>query len=195
MVQVKKDSVRVRILETADRLFQQRGFIAATIGQIAKEAQMASSAIYVYFPSKLDIALAIFEPKIKAELEVTQAKAKRIKDKRKRLAYILTRLWHDIPLQNNNYFNNLIEALVVSSNDENYRPTIFLELKTSIEQMVSTCVSDERLTELDLDAFTDLAVMAFDGFVINGHLNPAKVGGERVINMVCSMILGPEPNS
>ncbi|HEY0686097.1 MAG TPA: TetR/AcrR family transcriptional regulator [Steroidobacter sp.] len=192
MVQVKKDSVRARILETADRLFQQKGFIAATIGQIAKEAQMASSAIYVYFPSKLDIALAIFEPKMIAELEVTQAKASRMKDPRKRLAYILSRLWHDIPLQNNNYFNNLIQALVVSSRDDNYRPTILMELKTRIAQMVSTCVSEQRLAELDLDAFTDLAVMAFDGFVINGHLNPNIVGGKRVIDMACQMILGPE---
>ena len=66
MVQVKKEAVRQRILDTADRLFYQKGFIATTIGQIAKDAQMAASAIYVYFPSKLEIALALFEPRIVA---------------------------------------------------------------------------------------------------------------------------------
>ncbi|MFC0303458.1 TetR/AcrR family transcriptional regulator [Rhizorhabdus histidinilytica] len=190
MVQVKKEAVRQRIIETADRLFHQKGFIATTIGQIAKDAQMAGSAIYVYFPSKLDIALAIFEPRIIAEMDVTEKASMRIKDKRARLAYILKRLWHDIPLQNNNYFNNLIQALVISSNDENYKPTILLEIKTRIGAMIGTCLSPERAAAFDIDAFTQLAVMAFDGFVINGHLNPAEVGSDRIIDLTCSMILG-----
>lgn len=193
MVQVKKEAVRQRILDTADRLFHQKGFIATTIGQIAKDAQMAASAIYIYFPSKLDIALAIFEPRIIAEMDVTEQAARRIKDKRARLIYILKRLWHDIPLQNNNYFNNLIQALVVStSNDDSYKPTILLEIKTRIGSMIETCLTPERAAVFDLDAFTQLSVMAFDGFVINGHLNPAEVGSDRIIELTCSMILGEE---
>lgn len=192
MVQVKKEAVRQRILDTADRLFHQKGFINTTIGQIAKDAQMAASAIYVYFPSKLEIALALFEPRIVAEMDVTEKASGRIKDKRTRLAYILKRLWHDIPLQNNNYFHNLIQALVISSNAENYRPTILNELKTRVGAMIRTCLPPERAATFDVDAFTHLAIMSFDGFVINGHLNPSEVGSNRIIEFTCSMILGPE---
>ncbi len=192
MVQVKKEAVRQRILDTADRLFHQKGFIATTVGQIAKDAQMAASAIYVYFPSKLEIALALFEPRIVEEMNVTEKASGRIKDKRTRLAYILKRLWHDIPLQNNNYFHNLIQALVISSNEENYRPTILNEMKTRVGAMVGTCLTPERAAIFDVDAFTQLAVMSFDGFVINGHFNPYEVGSDRIIELTCSMILGPK---
>ena len=58
--------------------------------------------------------------------------------------------------------------------------------------MIATCLTPERLTAFDLDAFTQLGVMAFDGFVINGHLNPLEVGSERIIELTCSMILGSD---
>lgn len=195
MVQIKKDSVRNRILESADRLFQEKGYLAATIGQIAKEAEMAGSAIYVYFPSKLAIAIAIFEPRIIAKLDETEAAAARIRNKRTRLAYVLRSLWRDIPMENNNYFNNLIQALVVSSHDDTYRPTILAELKSRVAALIRTCLTPERAAVLDVDAVAHLAVMAFDGFVINAHLNPHEVGRDDLIEATCDMILGPRHGS
>lgn len=191
MVQVKKDAVRNRILETADRLFQKSSYIAATMSQIAKEAELASSTIYVYFPSKLDVALSIFEPWIIAQLDETEARALTVSDNRKRLEYVLTRLWRDIPLENNNYFNNLMQALAISTIDDNYKPTILLALKERVSAMIQSCLPPQRAEQFDTASFTHLAVMAFDGFVINGHLNPDSVGNARLIASTCDMILGP----
>jgi AcrR family transcriptional regulator len=51
----KKQRTRELIAETALRLFIDRGFDAATIGEIARAADVDSKTIYNYFPSKPDL--------------------------------------------------------------------------------------------------------------------------------------------
>ena len=64
-MRVKRDSVREAILASAVQHFSNEGFLRATISGIAKDAGTAASNVYVYFPSKLDLALAVFEPWLK----------------------------------------------------------------------------------------------------------------------------------
>lgn len=52
---------RQRILETADRLFYEDGFRAVGIDRIIAEARVAKATLYVHFPSKDDLILAVLE--------------------------------------------------------------------------------------------------------------------------------------
>jgi len=52
---------RQRILETADRLFYEEGFRAVGIDRIIAEAGVAKATLYVHFPSKDDLILAVLE--------------------------------------------------------------------------------------------------------------------------------------
>ncbi len=52
---------RQRLLETADRLFYEEGFRAVGIDRIIAEAQVAKATLYVHFPSKDDLILAVLE--------------------------------------------------------------------------------------------------------------------------------------
>jgi AcrR family transcriptional regulator len=52
---------RTQILEVAARIFPQKGFKETTIQDIAREADVSSSAIYQYFDSKEDLFLALTE--------------------------------------------------------------------------------------------------------------------------------------
>ena len=52
---------RQRILETADRLFYEEGFRAVGIDRIIAEAEVAKATLYVHFPSKDDLILAVLE--------------------------------------------------------------------------------------------------------------------------------------
>ena len=54
-LQRKKDTVRVRILTSAIRLFTERGFQQTTVEQIAAAADIGKGTIYNYFPAKEDI--------------------------------------------------------------------------------------------------------------------------------------------
>ena len=52
---------RIRILQAAIRVFTQRGFCRAKIVDIAKEAELATGTVYLYFENKD----ALFIPTLK----------------------------------------------------------------------------------------------------------------------------------
>jgi TetR/AcrR family fatty acid metabolism transcriptional regulator len=63
---------RERILDAAERIFAKHGFFAARVTEIAKEAGVADGTIYLYFKSKDDLLISLFENRMKqvnAELE------------------------------------------------------------------------------------------------------------------------------
>jgi AcrR family transcriptional regulator len=51
----KKEQTRQRIIETAHRLFGERGFDAVTVAQVAREADVAEATLFNYFPAKEDL--------------------------------------------------------------------------------------------------------------------------------------------
>jgi len=52
---------RERILAAAERIFARHGFFAARVSEIAKEAGVADGTIYLYFKSKDDLLISVFE--------------------------------------------------------------------------------------------------------------------------------------
>jgi TetR/AcrR family fatty acid metabolism transcriptional regulator len=55
---------RERILDAAERVFAQRGFFTAKVADIAKEAGVADGTIYLYFKSKDDLLISLFESRM-----------------------------------------------------------------------------------------------------------------------------------
>ncbi|MEJ7598028.1 MAG: TetR/AcrR family transcriptional regulator [Kofleriaceae bacterium] len=56
---------RARILAAAERVFAKRGFFAARVSEIAKDAGVADGTIYLYFKSKDDLLISLFEARMK----------------------------------------------------------------------------------------------------------------------------------
>ena len=56
---------RERILGAAERVFAKRGFFAARVSEIAKDAGVADGTIYLYFKSKDDLLISLFETRMK----------------------------------------------------------------------------------------------------------------------------------
>ncbi len=73
MARVKRDGLRRErrqdILKAAMKVFARRGYAAATIRAIAREAGIAQGTIYLYFPSKRDILLALYRSMILESFE------------------------------------------------------------------------------------------------------------------------------
>lgn len=59
-----------KILETAGRLFLERGYDGASIRQIAKELDISPGLIGYYFPTKRDIAFALFSRQLERFIEL-----------------------------------------------------------------------------------------------------------------------------
>ena len=55
---------RVRITDAAIAVFAQKGYHAARVSDVAKEAGVADGTIYLYFRNKEDLLLSIFEEKM-----------------------------------------------------------------------------------------------------------------------------------
>ena len=52
---------RDRILDAATKVFAKRGFFAAQVAEVAKRAGVAAGTVYLYFNSKDDLLLSLFE--------------------------------------------------------------------------------------------------------------------------------------
>jgi TetR/AcrR family fatty acid metabolism transcriptional regulator len=64
---------RERILSAAERVFARRGFFAARVSEIAKDAGVADGTIYLYFKSKDDLLISLFEQRMKQVNEALRA--------------------------------------------------------------------------------------------------------------------------
>jgi TetR/AcrR family transcriptional regulator, fatty acid metabolism regulator protein len=60
----QRQDKRARILDAAVRVFAERGFFTATVAEIAREAGVADGTIYLYFKSKDDLLLRLFDEKM-----------------------------------------------------------------------------------------------------------------------------------
>jgi TetR/AcrR family fatty acid metabolism transcriptional regulator len=69
----RSNDKRGRILDAAVKVFAERGFHSATVAEIARAAGVADGTIYLYFKSKDDLLLRLFDEKM-TEL-VAEAKA------------------------------------------------------------------------------------------------------------------------
>lgn len=55
---------RERILDAAEHVFAEHGFFAARVSEIAKRAGVADGTIYLYFKSKDDLLISLFESRM-----------------------------------------------------------------------------------------------------------------------------------
>lgn len=84
---------RDRILDSAMRVFASKGFFGAKVADIAQEAGVADGTIYLYFKSKDDLLISLFEhqmERVNEELQSAMAGGKDPVDKLRRFvrAYI-----------------------------------------------------------------------------------------------------------
>lgn len=68
-----RESKRERILDAAVKVFAAEGFFAAKVSQIAAEAGVADGTIYLYFKSKDELLIHLFEDRMERVLETLRA--------------------------------------------------------------------------------------------------------------------------
>src|SRR5262245_66481345 len=90
---------RDAILRAAIDVFAERGFFHAQVADVARAAGVAAGTVYLYFRSKDDLLISIFERGMKIALEEGRRLAADIDDPRERLRRFarlhLRRLGHD----------------------------------------------------------------------------------------------------
>jgi TetR/AcrR family transcriptional regulator, fatty acid metabolism regulator protein len=64
---------RERILDAAERIFARDGFFAAKVADVAKDAGVADGTIYLYFKSKDDLLISLFETRMERVISTLTA--------------------------------------------------------------------------------------------------------------------------
>lgn len=191
MAQVKKESVRLEIMESAFQSFSERGYHHTTLQDIAANAGVSVGSVYSYFDSKLHLVYEIFEPWQDARLDELCRKVREIDEPRERLRAILLGFWRDIPTQNIGLANSLMEALSSADPTAGKPSPLLKKTEARLQSMIGSCVADAGVSRPNLDALPNLLIMAYDGFVINRRLNDLE-NLEGLVDMVTDLILGPE---
>ena len=90
---------RDAILRAAIDVFAERGFFNAQVADVARAAGVAAGTVYLYFTSKDDLLVSIFERSMREGLATGRAAAADLQDPRERLRRLarahLARLGHD----------------------------------------------------------------------------------------------------
>lgn len=191
MVQVKKKELRQAILDSAFELFSERGYHRTTLQDIAEITGVGVSSLYSYFPSKLHLLYAVFEPWYRDAFEQLEKRALRLTSPRDRLRAVLLGLWRDLPMANIGLANSLMEALA-SADPEQKKPVPLLKwTEERLTELLSDALPAQQGDRIDWDALSTLFIMAYDGFVINRRLNDLR-DIERLSDAMCDILLGAE---
>ena len=193
MVQVKKAEVRDAILKSAFRLFKTKGYITTTTAQIAAGARVSESNIYIYFNSKFEILFALCDPWMRQHITHLEERLAGEQDLRRRLQIILTVLWREMPIDDNGFPNNLMQALATTARRDGYRPDLLRWIEERIEKLILEYLPEPRRSQLVRGGLAHMLIMAQDGFVLNHHLNPESVCPDVTVDLVCDLILGTAP--
>lgn len=192
MAQIKKADVRANILRSARDEFSDRGFAATTMRGIAERAGISASNVYVYFPSKLDLLFAIYDPWWREQIAELEAAAAAIPDRRKRLRLVLSTLWKTLPSAERGVGNIFIEGLAVSGREGTYSRDLLHWTEKRISELIRGCLPEERRDQFEDTALAHILFMAFDGFAINFMLVGPSRRLDRCIDLMTDLILDPE---
>jgi AcrR family transcriptional regulator len=187
MVQVKKKQVRQAILDSAYDLFSERGFHGTTLQDVAEFCGIGVSSLYSYFPSKLYLLYAVFDPWYKSEFEQLEKRVRRLNLPGDRVRAILLGLWRDIPIANIGLANSLMEALA-SADPKQQKPEPLLRwTEDRLMKLLAESLPPSQAVRTDCEALATLFIMAYDGFVINRRLNDLR-DIEKLADAMCNVL-------
>jgi AcrR family transcriptional regulator len=188
MVQVKKAEIREAILDAATRLFEEKGYAGTSISEIGQAAGVASSGIYIYFDSKLDLFYTIFSPWLKERLQQLDRELKDIAGHRDKVRRVVETLWIEIPGESNFFANNLMQAVSTVTKADHYNG----ELLEWCEQRVAGMLRDAAPRaghKADYGSLAHILFMSFNGFVAGAYLGVRGDKAEPAIEAMTDLIV------
>ena len=175
---MRESAVKDRILDTASRLFYERGYHTTGINQIIEEAEIARASLYNHFPSKTDLLLAYLN-RTHAEwfVELDRYLASFNTPTQKLLALFDYRIGRQRMLKYKGCHFNKITA--ETSEDEQ----VFLRVKTHKErfrQVIRDLVAQTRHRGvLDNDTLTDALFLLLEGGIAVGAMFRSSEDAEK----------------
>jgi len=192
MAQVLKPAVRRLIVDKAAVVFASEGYHNATVSMIAARANVAVGTVYTYFPSKLHLLYAVYQPWLDERIDEVAAKADAARTPRAKLKTIILGIWRDIPTQNPGLANSLMEALASADPAKGKPEPMLLKHEKRLAQMLTKALPRSRRRYAD-PLVGNILLMAYDGYVINRRLGDLR-DYAKLADIMADLLLGRTEN-
>jgi AcrR family transcriptional regulator len=190
MAQVKKARIRGAIVKNAYRLFRRQSYLGTSIAEIGRAAGIAPSNVYVYFDSKLEIFYAVYEPWLKRRFARLERKLKTIRDPDRQLLHILRAVWLELPVEDNGFANNLMQAVSTADKDEPYRSDLLSRSESTLSDLLRRALPAQRHAVIERNRLAHILLMAFDGFVVRHHVGGTRSDMREIAKIMKVLIAG-----
>lgn len=187
MVQIKKKFVRQALLDSAFDLFSERGYNQTTLQDIADRAGTGVSSLYSYFPSKLHLLYGVVDPWYREAFDRLEKRVNALTSPRAKLRAILLGIWRDMPMENVQLANSLMEALATADPTQEKPVPLLKWIEAKLTVLLGDALRKEK-RDVDYEVLPNLIMMAYDGFVMNRRLNDLR-DIERLSDAMCDIIL------
>lgn len=160
---MKKTSTREKILNSAYRLFYEKGFNGTSIDDILKDAQLNKGSLYHIFKSKKEVLLTVIEEKIapiltEEDYKIIQAEPKPLHFLEQKLLNIdFFDFKHGCPL------NNLVQEM--SPVDVDVAKAL-LKIYNNLEYYYFLVLRDEKMSETQKKSLAKMMVATVEGAIM-----------------------------
>ncbi|VVE39523.1 TetR/AcrR family transcriptional regulator [Pandoraea horticolens] len=193
MPQVKKEDIRLAILEASHALFLEKGYVDTTMVQIAKRAGISHANIYSYFTAKLQVFFCVYEKWFKARITVLESDVMAAHGAHARMRTLLGGLLVQTPRLDNGFSHNLVQALATVTPGDPYDSSLLQWFRERLSSMLAACAPSLARDGVRRARLVDILVLTFDGCLVNHHVNPASLPDVAMLEEFVAAFLSGEP--
>ncbi|MDX3896186.1 TetR/AcrR family transcriptional regulator [Pusillimonas sp.] len=189
MAQVKKEDVRNAILDAAFSLIYEKGYVGASMVQIARRAHISNANIYIYFDSKIELFLSLYETWLKDKVAQLEVRVEKAATPREKCQVLLHGMFQEMPLLDQGFANNLVQAIATIDPSEPYKAGLREWLEERIDAMLAQSIPDLERSHAKRRRLAGFIVMAFDGCTVNVRINSATLPDKKLIAELTALLL------
>ncbi|WP_116081798.1 TetR/AcrR family transcriptional regulator [Tropicimonas sp. IMCC34011] len=186
MARQKNEQIRTAIMEAAQQLFMEKGYIATTISSIARAAGTSQSNVYVYFSSKFEIAFAVFDPWLRARVAELEKRVMAQETPEESLRSLIDGLLHGIAADRSGQTLTLVQALATAKPGDEYNPELLIWTMSRIHHMIGGALPSSDPTERN--ALTHSLMLAFDGIALRQNLRRGEIEDGLSVDALYMMV-------
>lgn len=174
------------ILEVAQQIFSEKGYVEASIDEIAARTGIAKGTVYLHFASKEELVVALFEQQFKQFLQQIEQILSETMPMRLRLEHLLLDVYTRIQAQGNQVLIDLNPRLGLTTSLINKRPDL-AAYSTQAMELISGLINEGQ-TNGELDPNVPSMVMvatlvnmlspnSYERLLASGQITPAELAG------------------
>jgi len=180
---MKKISTREKIINSAYRLFYEKGFNGTSIDDILKDAGLNKGSLYHIFKSKKEVLLAVIEEKIAYNLE---QKYKDIATEEQPLKYLEEKLltMDSFDFKHGCALNNLVQEM--SPVDEDVAKAL-LKVYNELEHYYFLALKNENMSEEEKRSLSKMMVATVEGAIMAAKAAQDKTPFTQIIRQMFNL--------